>query len=180
MKARLFSFFVILSLLGFALTLFLNVRSAFWGADRLEYLNHDGKDFQEIFVTSKKHAIEMRISYGAYTPNSYRPNGFSFEYVPRRSIKYYIYYEQRLDFDTPTFWEEWGWHFSKSDYAKDTDIWITLPYWLLYIIFSIFPFLWWRKKRRLKKIKAKGCCQTCGYDLRATPGRCPECGTVSL
>jgi hypothetical protein len=44
---------------------------------------------------------------------------------------------------------------------------------------SLPPALWTfvliRRRRRANK---PGCCPTCGYDLRATPERCPECGTA--
>jgi hypothetical protein len=46
---------------------------------------------------------------------------------------------------------------------------------------SVLPLAWIvrsgvRQKRKAKRLK-DGCCVACGYDLRASPGRCPECGT---
>jgi hypothetical protein len=40
---------------------------------------------------------------------------------------------------------------------------------------SLFAFLCLTKRRK-KEIQGK--CDCCGYDLRATPDRCPECGTA--
>ena len=49
--------------------------------------------------------------------------------------------------------------------------------WFLTLLFAIFPIvrfapLLWRGRRSAGRV-----CGRCGYDLRATPDRCPECGT---
>ena len=55
---------------------------------------------------------------------------------------------------------------------------VLLPLWLAAAVLAVLPAA--RLYRRIRPRYAAGRCQACGYDLRATPGRCPECGTESV
>lgn len=52
------------------------------------------------------------------------------------------------------------------------------PFWVLAVAFAAGPSIraarHWRRRHR----RTFGLCPACGYDLRATPDRCPECGAV--
>jgi len=52
------------------------------------------------------------------------------------------------------------------------------PHWSLAAITGILPSMWCWRRRRERVRRKLGRCVNCGYDLRATPERCPECGNV--
>jgi hypothetical protein len=55
----------------------------------------------------------------------------------------------------------------------------SIPFWFLLLVTSILPALQWRNSVRRRYRRATGLCPACGYDLRATPDRCPECGRMA-
>jgi hypothetical protein len=55
---------------------------------------------------------------------------------------------------------------------------LTIPHWALTVAFAALPARGLLSFRRRLQRRRAGLCRACGYDLRATPDRCPECGTV--
>ena len=56
---------------------------------------------------------------------------------------------------------------------------ISVPLWAMIALLSILPALAVRRLlrwRRVKRWQVNGCCSACGYDLRCSRDRCPECG----
>ena len=57
---------------------------------------------------------------------------------------------------------------------------LVIPWWQFTTTAAFAPLVWlsgstrrWRKSQRVRTSQ----CKRCGYDLRASPNRCPECGS---
>ena len=91
--------------------------------------------------------------------------------VPARSS---FHYHERLGFRC-----NWG---SEGRYGGMTTFHgtlrmfeLALPNALAVPLLGVLPLAYLRRAKRARRV---GNCAACGYDLRATPDRCPECGMV--
>jgi hypothetical protein len=60
---------------------------------------------------------------------------------------------------------------------------MVIPLWSVFLLTAGMPswvLLVARSRWRREKRRKLGLCEHCGYDLRATPERCPECGHAGI
>ena len=187
LRRLLLNAFTAVSALQLLATAALWVRS-YWGSDYISRLTPG---------TVTEHSIshhtlriqwtlgQIRLSRGEYT--AYPPPEYLLSPQPPRGA---LWGRGRLGkghygwerIEGPSLWNRLGFcHYrtgTGASFYDETEEGITLPAWLAALPLLIPPVLWsnaaWRKRRRHRA----GQCPTCGYDLRATPERCPECGTA--
>ena len=62
-----------------------------------------------------------------------------------------------------------------ADVVSDHEL--TVPFWLVVLPFWSPLLVRWYFSRRARRVERLGRCAKCGFDLRASQDRCPECGT---
>ncbi len=90
--------------------------------------------------------------------------------LPQLGIAYRQDRTSTPPYDSP----EVAWTYGNRRYHN-----VYLPHWLIVLATVVLPVAWAMHFRRTRHRNREGLCFVCGYDLRATPDRCPECGTAT-
>jgi hypothetical protein len=162
-RQRLFTILSAASLLLFLAACVLWVRS-YWVAERVSYWGNT----RVLCLHSSEGRAAVTVATGTIGPES------------RGAYGYGLHHE--VVKPAPAIGSRWGFAYNRIDVSGGS--WagrlyiVAVPHWLPTTTAALLPAAWLgRRWRRARKHRA-GLCRACGYDLRATPERCPECGAM--
>jgi hypothetical protein len=166
-KRRLFTTLSALSLLLGVAVVVLWVRS-YWDADFV------GWSDQRRFFGALSMGGVLRFEHGSYGAGRAGWNGVSYP-TPEGGLWGEVTARTRRGGAL----RNWGLAYARIDYRLDGTMVrhaLYVPHWLAAAVMTVLPVLTIRARRRRRD---SSICTTCGYDLRATPDRCPECGATA-
>jgi hypothetical protein len=160
-KRRLFTILSALSLLLFVAVCVLWVRGRS-GVDAValthDHWPNDGKATSRQVDLISDQRLWVNFSWGRVGPRYLVDTENVGEFGPLRW--------ERFDGNTPAANEGFA-------YVR-----VGVSHWLPALLLLVPPVLWLNGLRKAHRVTKHGLYPSCGYDLRATPDRCPECGTT--
>ena len=155
--------------------------------DRVRYTGPIGSDSREICSISTRRggitlmwqhfafAAEEREDFAKWSRSLFTASGWTFD----RRLTAGTAKESPFRFGYEVTQLNIGWRTTEPA-GTWTDRRLRFPLWCPLVLLLPLPvvrFGQWRAQRRRAR---QGHCPTCGYDLRATPDRCPECGAAPV
>ena len=135
-----------------------------WNMD-LVVIGRGGVAFQRrVYPRSPAGPIPLRPQYGPWPfHRTMRPEYPYFTYLHKPKLGFvWVRSEQR-----------------HPNGGTSRDVQLVVPFWAILLLVLPPALLTVRRHVILARRKRLGLCPACNYDLRATPDRCPECGTTT-
>lgn len=91
-------------------------------------------------------------------------------YEDRWGLRTFDLVRASAPYDVRVPWYPWTGYVRRSVRA------VVVPWWVIVLASAVLPAARVRQVLRDRRRAKWGLCRACGYDLRASEGRCPECG----